>query len=273
MPLKKSFGSKTKRDDRITLFVVLPLVSALTLACIWFLFHEASMPAPNEAVPASPLPVPQTKAQPALEPAALLKKLAEAEALENGRAFGTAESAFAAITISNPESDRGWGGLGRSLLAGKKYREAAAALDQACRLNLLEAKHFAARGAARRAMNDLKHAIRDYRDALSLDPGNILTSNELLFVAIETNDTNLFERTMENVRRSNPGAESRWIMSLAVSEMRSGNSKEAVEILKKASGRLPPDQYQALLADRIFADKRSQDLIRKAAEPAPTVSP
>ncbi len=280
MASQSFFGSKTKRGERITVFVLLPLVSILTIACVWFLVREAIKPAPREAAPTSLLPVSHAAAQPELEPAALLQKLAGAEALEKRGDFSAAEPVFAAITLSNPESDRGWGGLGRSLLAARKYREAAAALDQACRLNLMEAKHFAARGDARRATGDLKGAIRDYRDAVSLNPGNARTSNILLFIALETKvkrgdsyDTGLFERDLENVRRPNPGAEAGWVMALAVSEMRAGNSKESVELLRKASEILPQDQYQALLADRIFADQLSQDLIRKAAEPVPPVSP
>ena len=280
MALQTFYGSKTKGGERITIFVELPLVSALTLACIWVLVREANKPAPREAVPTSLIPVSHAAAQPALEPAALLQKLAEAEALEKRGAFSAAEPAFAAVTLSNPESDRGWGGLGRSHLAAKKYREAAAALDQACRLNFMEARHFAARGDARRAMDDLKGAIRDYRDALSLNPGNVRTSNILLFIALETKvkrgdayDTGLFDRDLEKVRQPNPGAEGGWVMALAVSEIRAGNTNEAAELLKKASQILPQEQYQALLSDRIFADKRSQDLIRKATEPATPVSP
>ena len=268
MPIQNWFGSKTKRSERITVFVVLPLLSLATLGCIWILVREAAKPPPREVVPAIQSPSPRRTAESALEPAVLLRKLGEAEALERKGSTDAAEAAFTAITATNPESDRGWGGLGRMLVVGKKYREAVAALDQACRLNLMEARHFAARGAARRAMNDLKHAIRDYRDALSLDPKNALTSNDLLFIAIETNDTNLFERTLEKVREPNPGAESGWVMELAVSQMRTGNSAEAVGILKRASTLLSPGQYQELISDRIFADKRSQDLIAKAGQDA-----
>ena len=273
MALQSFFGSKIKGGERITLFILLPLASILTVACIWVLVREANKPPPREAVPTSLIPVSHAADQPALEPAALLQKLAEAEALEKHGDLAAAEPAFAAITMSNPESDRGWGGLGRSLLAGKKYREAAAALDQACRRNPIDARHFAARGAALRAMDVLKHALRDYRDALSLEPGNVLTSNILLFIALETKvkrgdsyDTWLYERTLEKVRQPNPGAEAGWAMALAVSEMRAGNTNEAVEILKNASKILPQDQYQTLLADRIFADKQSQDLIGKLGQ-------
>lgn len=261
MPLQDMFGTKTKRGERITVLVILPLLSIATLACTWILVREATKPPPRDAVPAIQFPLPHTTAQTALEPPVLLRKLAEAEELEAHGSFEAAEAAFAAITMTNPESDRGWGGLGRTMIAGKKYREAVAALDQAIRQNLLSARHFAARGAARRELNDLKHAIRDYRDAWSLDPGNVLASNALLFVALEMRDPNLFDRTLEKIREPNPGFEAGWVMALAVSEMRAGNSQEAVEILKKASKILPPAQYQELLSDRIFADKRSQDLI------------
>ncbi|MEI8310172.1 MAG: tetratricopeptide repeat protein [Verrucomicrobiota bacterium] len=243
---------------------MLPLLAAITLACVYLLVHE-SKKAAREASSPDLSPVRSTEAQPRLEPAVLLKKLEEAEGLENRGDFAAAEAAFASITGTNPESDRGWGGYGRALLAEKKYREAAAVLDQACRLNVVQARHFAARGAALRAVNDLKHAIRDYRDALTLDPGNTFTSNTLLFVALEMGDTTLFERTLEKIRQSNPGSEARWVLALAVSEMRAGNSKEAGELISKASEILPQDQCRTLLSDRIFADKRSQDLIQAAA--------
>ena len=262
MFLRAFFGSKLNGGERILIFLVLPVVAALTAAIIYFLVHEAKK-VPREAEPASPVAVRPSEVQPRLEPSDLLQKLKEAEGVENGGDFAAAEEVFAAITATNPESDRAWGGLGRALIAGKKYKEASAALDQACRLNVVQARHFAARGAARRAMNDLKHAIRDYRDALSLDPGNIETSNILLFVALEIGTPDLFDRTLEKIRQDNPGAEARWVMALAVSEMRAGNSKEAVEILNKAPEILSPDQYRVLLSDRIFSDKRSQDVIGK----------
>lgn len=264
MAIQDFFGSKTKRDERIILFLVLPLLAAITLACVYLLLHE-SKKAAREASSPDLSPVRSAEGQPRLEPAVLLQKLEEAENLENRGDFAGAKSIFASITGTNPESDRGWGGYGRSLLADKKYREAAAALDQACRLNVVQASHFAARGAALRAMNDLKHAIRDYRDALTLAPRNAQTSNTVLFVALEIGDVDLFERTLAKIRQANPGAEADWILALAASEIRTGTNDAAVALFKKAAEILPGAQYQALISDRIFADKRSQDLIQAAA--------
>ncbi|MCX6972096.1 MAG: hypothetical protein NTV93_18370 [Verrucomicrobia bacterium] len=251
--------------------MVLPLVSIVTLAGVYFLIHEAKHP-PRESAPADQIVTP-VASEPPLEPDVLLQKLGEAEALEKDGAFEEAEAAFASITKSNRENDRGWGGLGRCQLARQKYREAAAALDQACRLNVVQARHFVARGHARRALNDLKHAIRDFRDALSLEPANALTANSILFVALEMNDTDLYERSVAKIRQENPGAEARWIMATAASEIRSGTNDGAVAIFRRAAEILPGDQYQTLAADRIFADKRSRDLIQKAAEPVPQASP
>ena len=251
--------------------MVLPLVSILTLAGIYFLLHESKQPL-RESVPVDQVIVP-VSSEPPLEPDVLLQTLGEAEALEKQGSFEEAEAAFATITKSNRENDRAWGGLGRCQFAGKKYREAVAALDQACRLNVVQARHFAARGASRRALNDLKHAIRDFRDALSLAPADVLTSNTVLFVALEMNDADLFERTLAKMRQENPGAEARWIMAAAVSEIRTGTNAGAVTAFKNAAKILPADQFQALVADRIFSDKRSQDLIQKASEADPTPSP
>jgi len=114
-------------------------------------------------------------------------------------------------------------------------------------------------------MNDLKHAIRDYRDALTLAPRNAQTSNTVLFVALEIGDVDLFERTLAKIRQANPGAEADWILALAASEIRTGTNDAAVALFKKAAEILPGAQYQALISDRIFADKRSQDLIQAAA--------
>ena len=271
MAVKDFFKSKTKGGERLTIFVVLPLVSIVTLAGIYFLLHEAKKP-PRESSPADQIVTP-VASEPPLEPDVLLRKLGEAEALEKRGAFEEAEAAFFAITKSNRENDRSWGGLGRCQLARQQYREAAAALDQACRLNVVSARHFAARGNARRALNDLKHAIRDFRDALSLEPANALTANSILFVALEMNDTDLYERSMAKIRQENPGAEARWIMASAASEIQSGTNDGAVATFRRAAEVLPGDQYQALAADRIFADKRSQALIQKAAEPVPQASP
>lgn len=144
MPALDFFRSKTKGRERITVFLVLPLVSILTLAFICFLLHEANPPQ-RESSPADQIVVPVSSGAP-LEPDVLLQKLGEAEALEKPGALEQAEAAFATISKSNRENDRGWGGLGRCLLAGNIYREAVAALDQACRLNVVQARHFASQG-------------------------------------------------------------------------------------------------------------------------------
>lgn len=271
MALREYFGSKTKGRERITICLVLPVVLLLVTAAIYFLLREAKQPQRDS--PSTDQVVVPVSSGPPLEPDVLLQKLGEAEGLEKRGAFEEAEAAFAAITKSNRENDRGWGGLGRCQLAGKKYREAAAALDQACRLNVVNAGHFAARGNACRALNDLKHAIRDFRDALSLAPGNAITANAILFVALEMNDSDLYERSMAKIRQENPAAEARWLMAAAAFEIRSGTGEGAVATFRRAAEILPEDQYRALAADRIFADKRSQDLIQKAAEPVPPVSP
>lgn len=258
------FGSKRKKGaERLIVLLVLPLLSILTIAIVFLLLHEGKK-VPHETVSAENPTQRPTEPQPSLEPAALLQKLAEAEALEEHGDFAAAETAFAELTISNQESDRAWGGLGRSLLATKQYQQAVLALDHACRLNVVEARHFAARGDARRAMNDLKHAIRDFRDALSLDPSNVQTSNTILFLVLEIGDASLFDRTLVKIRQADPETETKWILALAASQMRTGTNEEALALLKKAREILPPAQYQKLLADRIFSGERSQNLIQTA---------
>ena len=113
-------------------------------------------------------------------------------------------------------------------------------------------------------MNDLKHAIRDFRDALSLDPSNVQTSNTILFLVLEIGDASLFDRTLVKIRQADPETETKWILALAASQMRTGTNEEALALLKKAREILPPAQYQKLLADRIFSGERSQNLIQTA---------
>lgn len=252
----------------MVVFLVLPLAAAVTAAVTFFLVHEAKK-APREPVASAPAAARPSSAHPPLEPAVLLQKLAGAEDLESRGDAAGAEAAFAAITETNPESDRGWGGYGRALLAERKFREAVAALDRACRLNVVQPRHFAARGAALRELNDLKHAIRDYRDAFALDQRNVRLSNAVLFIALEIGDADLFERARDKIRQDNPGAEARWIMALAASEIRTGTNETATAVFKRAIEVLPAADYQALAADRIFADKRSRNLIQAASETAP----
>lgn len=264
MSMREFFGSKTKGQERVFLFLILPPLSILVLVGTLFLLRS-SMSQPPEKVASSESASP-VSARPLLEPGALLERLEAAEALEKGGKIAEAEAIFSELTASNPESDRAWGGLGRTLLAEKKYRESASALEFACRLNVVEPRHFAARGAARRQLNDLKRAIRDYRDALGLQPDNVIFANTVLFIALELNDTGLLERSIAKFRRENPAAESQWILGQAASEMRFGTSASARPLFKRAQEILSPDLYQTLITDRIFADKRTQDVISSLKE-------
>ncbi len=196
-----------------------------------------------------------------LEPGVLIQKLEAAEALEKKGDFDQAEEVFTSITKTNPENDRAWGGLGRSFIATGRYQEAVNALDRACRLQVIDARNFAARGTARRALNDLKGAFRDFSDAQRLNPGDVRSSIELLFLAVELEDYGLFDRTMIKLRASAPASQTAWIVAEAAKAMRTGDNHDARLLLKKASEILPPEQYEAFLSDRIFADKRSKDLI------------
>ena len=259
MALRGYFGSKTTGRERITLLVLLPAGGIVTLACVYFLLHETPTSADEE--PATSHAAARSPAHSFLEPSELLRNLTEAEAIERRGDPEGAGTAFALITKSNPENDRGWGGLGRTQLAQKDFRAAASSFDKACRLNVMEARHFAGRGSAHRALNDLKHALQDYRDALNLEPGNVSTANSMLFVALEADDADLFERTMVYVRQLKGGSEAGWIMAAAAAQIRTGTDEEALALLRKASGGLSPGEYSSLLGDRIFQSQHGQKVI------------
>ncbi|MFZ4776022.1 MAG: tetratricopeptide repeat protein [Terrimicrobiaceae bacterium] len=191
----------------------------------------------------------------------MIRKVEEAEALEKTGDFRGSETAFAEIIKTNPENDRAWGGLGRSILAAGRYQEASDALDNACRLQVIDGRNFAARGAARRAMNKLKAAYQDFNDAQRLNPRDIQSSLAMLFVAIELEDYGLFDRTMVKLRSTARASQPEWMLAEAAKELHIGENHNAQLLLEKASEGLPPEQYEALLSDRIFADKRSKALI------------
>lgn len=263
------YGCKVRGSERIFLtFVVTPLV-ALTAAGIFHLFRNDPVQRNDMADNASQAPGSREMRLP-LDPSVLIRKVEEAEALEKTGDFEKSQAAFVAITGTNPENDRAWGGLGRSLLAMGRYQEAAAALDRACHLQVIEARHFAARGAARRAMNDLKGSFQDLNDAQRLNPRDVRSSITLLFIAIELEDYDLFDRTMVRLRATSPASQSGWIVAEAAKEMRIGENHDARLLLQKASETLPPEEYESFLADRIFANKRCKDLI---ASLEPGVSP
>lgn len=243
--------------ERIFLFLVFPSLLLPTAAGIFFLLR-------NEVAPSPSLPVPQSSpsslSKPPLDPVSLIHRLERAESLEQKGHFDEAAVLFSAITTSNPENDRAWGGLGRSLLAQKDFSGALEALNRACRLNVTEGRHFAARGFLRRTTNDLKGAFQDLSDAFRLQPHNERVSHELLFTTIEMGNYVLFERTLAKVRTLQ-NSQTGWIMATAAMEMKSGDAANVTALLKQASEILSPEQYSAFLADRIFSDKRSRDFI------------
>lgn len=246
-------GSKLRRKERVYLFFILPSLLLLTLCGIVFLFRADLVNDPHSSENSGGIP--SVKAGlPPLDPMILLRRLEEGDALERKQCFEEAAAAFSAITKSNPENDRAWGGLGKALLAWKNYRQAAEALDHACCLNVIEPRYFGDRGIARRAMKDLKGAFRDFYDAWRLKPGDLHNSNNLLFVALEMSDYELFDRTMAKVRTVNSDSRVGWIAAAAAKEMRLGNTELGNQLLKTASELLSPQDYNTLLSDRIFAD-------------------
>ncbi len=247
--------------ERIFLFLVFPSLLLPTAVGIFFLFRN------NVAPPSTPsLPVLQSSqsqpSKPPLDPVLLIQRLECAESLEQEGHFDEAAILFAAITDSNPENDRAWGGLGRALFAQKDPAGALAALSQACRLNVTGEKHFAARGFVRRTMNDLKGAFQDLNDAFRLRPHDERVSHELLFTTIEMGDHVLFERTLAKVRTLQ-NSQAGWILAAAAMEMKSGDAGNVTALLKQASEILSPEQYNAFLSDRIFSDQRSRDFIAR----------
>lgn len=260
MGLRDFFGCKVMGRERIFLFLILPPLLLLTAAVIFSLFRNETPQHHGEFGNPAPSFV-SSKSKVMLEPDVLIDRLENAETLEKEGNFAKAAPLFQTITDTNPESDRAWGGLGRALLAMQKYREAEAALDRACRINVIEAKHLAARGAARRAMNSLKNAFWDFSDAQRLNPADIQISNTLLFVAIELGDYGLYDRTVEKIRQTSPDSQAKTIFGAAAREMRTGTSNDAGLLLKKASELFPQEQYRAFLSDRIFTDKRSKEFL------------
>lgn len=260
MDLRDFFGCKVMGRERIFLFLILPPLLLLTAAIIYSLFRSENAHSRRESGNSDQTPASRVSRN-LLEPRVLIQMLEDAEVLEKANHFPEAASAFRAITETNPESDRAWGGLGRSSLAMKKYQDAESALDRACQINVIEVKHFLARGAARRALNSLRAAFMDFSDAQRLNPENTLISNTLLFTAVELGDSDLFDRTMEKIRQTSPDSQAASIFGQAAREMRRGNSEDAGLLLKRASEIFPPEQYRLFLSDRIFSDKHSQDLL------------
>lgn len=171
-------------------------------------------------------------------------------------------AAFEKIAASNPESDRAWGGLGRSLNAQQKYAGALHALDHACRLNIVEARHFAARGTARRAQGNLRGALADYGDSLRLKPGDPIISNLILLLTLQMGDDGLYSQKLNSIAKSlSEPPDASWAIAAVASEMRAGNFELAATLLKQAGGIMTEEQIRNLLKDPVFSDRRGQEFL------------
>ena len=258
------FGCKMKGAERIFLFLVLPIALVSTAAVLYFWLKPPSVkkfakaPQQNNAPLASP---------PRLDPQQIINALESAEQMEktgSPEAIEAARKAYEDLAASNPENDRVWGGLGRCLLAQKKFEESRRALDRACRLNVVRPEHFAARGSARRALGDLRGALTDYTDALHLKPIDPLVSNRMLLVAIQKENEQLYFLKLGGISKSRGNTpDATWVVGAAAKEMMGGNFFGAAGLLKQAETLLPAGQLQAILDDPVFASRRGEEFLRR----------
>lgn len=266
--LRGFFGDRVFGKERIFLFLVLPPLLLGTTALIYAQLKPCVQLASRSAEfePAA------TVRTPALIPVDLMRSLDQAEAMEkqatasaSPEAIESACMAFEKIAASNPENDRAWGGLGRCLNAQQKYAEALRALDRACRLNIVEARHFGARGTARRAQGNLRGALADYGDSLRLKPGSPMVSNLILLLSLQMGDEGLYSQKLNSIAKSlTEPPDATWAIAAVASEMRAGNFERAATLLKQAEAIMPEDQIQSLLKDPVFSDRRGQDFLDKA---------
>jgi len=263
--LRGFFGDRVFGKERIFLFLILPPLLLVTVGLVYEQVKPPTRPAQHSTEPQAAADV----RTPALTPVDLMRSLDEAEAMEkqaaaSGSAIQPACTAFEKITASNPESDRAWGGLGRCLNEQQKYAEALRALDRACRLNIMESRHFAARGTARRAQGNFRGALADYGDSLRLKPGDPMVSNLLLLLTLQMGDDGLYSQKLNGIAKSlSEAPDATWAIAAVASEMLAGNFELASTLLKQAEGIMPEDQIRRLLKDPVFSDRRGQDFLDK----------
>lgn len=262
-----------KGRERVFLFIVLPILLVLTGFSVYFVaFAKPQQPTGDTLTVIAPV---QRKNLPPLVAAVLIENLQTAHTLEERGELAAAEQAFLAITETNPENDRAWGGLGRTRVALGSFKEAIPPLDQACRIDINGARYFFWRGIAKRGVKDLKGAYRDLNDAVRLDPTDRLAANRLLFVIIERADYPQYERTLEKLKRSQFSSSSNyWLLPSAYKEFLIGDVNQGKSLLREASETLPPDQYLTLVQDPVFASKRGMEFLETLNEkPAESPSP
>ena len=262
--LRDFFGNKAVGGERVFLFLILPLLLLGTLGLIYgVLIDEDVAPVASSAGDAKVV----VGKLPPLEPRELIRELESAEAQEKNAGPGGWEALSARyqkLTGSNPENDRTWGGYGRCLLELGRADEALHALDHACLLNVVEARHFSARAAARRALGDQRGALADLSDSLRLRPGDSLVTNRLLFVALEVGGGGLFESKMSQINKARGSEpEATWVVGAVAREVTSGNFDAAIALMEQARLLLPEPHVQALLKDPIFGDRRGQEFLAR----------
>jgi len=262
--LKDFFGNKAVGGERVFLFLILPVLLLGTLGLIYGVLIHEDVALVAESAEGEQVVV--ARLQP-LEPKVLIRELESAEAQEKNVGPGGWETLlerYQKLTGSNPENDRAWGGYGRSLLELGRADEALHALDHACLLSVVEARHFAARAAARRALGDQRGALADLSDSLRLRPGDSLVANRLLFVALEAGGASLFESKMAQINKARGSEpEATWVVGAVAREVAASNFDAAMGLMEQARELLPEQHLRALLEDPIFGDRRGREFLAR----------
>lgn len=266
-PIRQFFGCKVHGQERRFLFFVLPPILLATLAMLYLVLKEEAVPA-RPPSPAGDVAAPGRHGPP-LEPLELIRSLEAAEAEEasgknDAEIVLARKEMFEKLTASNPEIDRAWGGLGRCLLVAGQPDAALRALENACRLNVVEFRHFAARAEARRATGDLRGALTDYSDALRLRPGDVGCSNRILLLALEMELPELFEHKLSIINKSHgTKADATWVVGVAAREMCSGDFASGLALLQQAKGLIADPLLAQLFEDPVFSDRRGAEFLEK----------
>jgi cytochrome c-type biogenesis protein CcmH/NrfG len=162
--------------------------------------------------------------------------------------------------VLDPENPNAWISLGRLLLAGEQFADAADALAQAATLAPDEPQVWAELGVARLMRRDLGSAEEALRTALGLDPDHAGARHQLALVYLTLGERQAAVTELERVARADPDA----ALDLAVVLIAEGEHERALQLLQSDAPRAR--FYRALALDQLGRGEEALALLEPLAD-------
>ncbi|MFZ4682001.1 MAG: tetratricopeptide repeat protein [Terrimicrobiaceae bacterium] len=253
----ESFNDPRWRQERLFLFIILPIVLVVTAASLVTLLWEKLLPVPETSpAPTSPPPVAAVAAESSAPPPTSPPKTSDldrGEAALNQGDFVSARIFLNKALGATDSRSKAFNGLGLVEASSNNMEKAVANFTEAIAEESGNARYFYHRSEALRRLNRPQEALSDLQKARQLDPAEPLYPNKLLLARMEAGEKAAVLREMKlNLELNLIAGQADWLAGAAAVEIDEDNIPHSIAFLQQLRTLVPPATFDQILKDRFF---------------------